>query len=114
MSEAAQAGPTVDETLAALADPVRRHVVELLAQQPMRPGELAQETGTTASSLSKHLRVLRRCGLVGESHPEFDARVRIYTLQSAPMKDLRTWLDTAERGWTEQLTAFAEFVERAE
>lgn len=106
--------PAIDETLAALADPVRRHVVELLAQRPMRAGELAQETGATPSSLSKHLRVLRQRGLVGESHPEFDARVRIYALRSARMTALRAWLDTAEQGWTEQLTAFSEFVERAE
>lgn len=114
MSAAAQVEPTVDQTLAALADPVRRRVVELLAHRPMRPGELAQELGTTPSSLSKHLRVLRQRGLVGESHAEFDARVRIYTLRSAPMAELRAWLDTAERGWAEQLVAFAEFVERAE
>jgi DNA-binding transcriptional ArsR family regulator len=115
MSKAAQARqPTVDETLSALADPVRRRVVELLAERPMRPGELAHETGITASSLSKHLRVLRTRGLVSESHPEFDARVRIYTLRSAPMKELRSWLEAAEQAWTEQLIAFAEFVERAE
>lgn len=110
----AEAEATVDETLAALADPVRRRVVELLAQQSMRPGDLARELGTTASSLSKHLRVLRQRGLVGESHPRFDARVRIYTLRSAPMAELRVWLDTAERAWVEQLAAFAEFVEDAE
>ena len=109
---AADIQPAIDDTLAALADPVRRRVVELLAQRPMRPGELVRELGTSASSLSKHLRVLRRRGLVGESHPEFDARVRIYTLRSAPMVELRSWLDTAERGWTEQLAAFAKFVER--
>lgn len=114
MSAAAEVEATVDETLAALADPVRRRAVELLAQRPMRPGELARELGTTASSLSKHLRVLRQRGLVGESHPEFDARVRIYALRSAPMAELRAWLDTAERGWAEQLAAFAEFAERAE
>jgi DNA-binding transcriptional ArsR family regulator len=107
-----EARVTVDQTLAALADPVRRRVVELLAHRPMRPGELAQELGTSASSLSKHLKVLRQHGLVGESHPDFDARVRIYTLRSAPMAELRAWLDTAERAWAEQLTAFAEFVER--
>lgn len=114
MSAPAPDNATLDETLAALADPVRRRIVELLALRPMRPGELAQELGTTASSLSKHLRVLRQRGLVGDTHPEFDARVRIYALRSAPMAQLRAWLDTTERGWAEQLAAFAEFVERAE
>lgn len=62
--------------------------------------------------MSKHLRVLRQGGLVNESHPDFDTRVRIYALRSAPMAELRTWLDKAERGWVEQLAAFAAHLER--
>ena len=103
---------SLDDTLAALADPVRRRAVELLADRPRRAGELASELGTTPSTMSKHLRVLRRHGLVTDRHPDFDARVRIYALRSAPMTELRSWLDTAERGWVEQLTAFAEHLER--
>ncbi len=102
----------LDDTLAALADPIRRRAVELLAQRPRRAGELARDLGTTPSALSKHLRVLRQRGLVRETHPDFDARVRIYMLRSAPMTELRSWLDIAERGWAEQLTAFASHLER--
>jgi DNA-binding transcriptional ArsR family regulator len=102
----------LDDTLAALADPVRRRAVELLAERPRRAGELAQELSTTAPTMSKHLRVLRQRGLVTETHPEFDARVRIYALRSAPMTELKTWLDRAERGWAQQLTAFAEHLGR--
>lgn len=109
MSEPAAA--SLDDTLAALADPVRRRAVELLAERPHRAGELARELRTTPSTMSKHLRVLRQRGLVTETHPEFDARVRIYTLQSAPMTELRDWLATAERGWAEQLAAFAAHLE---
>lgn len=101
-------GDQLDATLAALADPVRRRAVELLAQRPRRSGELADELGVAPPAMSKHLRVLRRHGLVAETSPDFDARVRIYTLRSAPMADLRAWLVTAERGWTEQLAAFAQ------
>jgi len=106
------AGAPLDDTLAALADPVRRRAVELLAERPHRAGELAGELGTSPSVMSKHLRVLRRRGLVTETHPEFDARVRIYTLRSAPMTELRGWLDTAEQGWAAQLSAFAAHLER--
>jgi DNA-binding transcriptional ArsR family regulator len=101
----------LDDTLAALADPARRRAVELLAERPRRAGELAREVGTTASAMSKHLRVLRQHGLVTEAHPDFDARVRIYTLRSAPMTELRSWLGLAEQGWTEQLTALASHLE---
>jgi DNA-binding transcriptional ArsR family regulator len=107
MSEPAQ----LDDTLAALADPVRRRAVELLAERPRRAGELARELGTAPSTMSKHLRVLRQSGLVTESSPEFDTRVRIYALASAPMAALRRWLADAERGWADQLGSFAALVE---
>jgi DNA-binding transcriptional ArsR family regulator len=102
----------VDDLLAALADPLRRGAVELLARRPHRAGELAAELGTTPSTMSKHLRVLRECDVVAETHPEFDARVRVYALRSAAMAPLRAWLDTTERGWSEQLTAFAQHLGR--
>jgi DNA-binding transcriptional ArsR family regulator len=111
VSEPAAAGG-LDGTLSALADPVRRRAVELLAAGPRRAGELAAALDTTPSTMSKHLRVLRQCGLVAETHPEFDARVRIYTLRSAPMTELRRWIDTAEQAWAGQLTAFAAHLER--
>ena len=102
------AASPVDATLAALADPVRRRTVELLAERPHRAGELAEALAISPSAMSKHLRLLREHDLVTEEHPPFDARVRIYALRSAPMADLRAWLDLAERGWAEQLTAFAD------
>lgn len=98
----------IDSTLAALADPVRRRAVELLAERPRRAGELASELSVSPSTMSKHLRLLREHDLVTEEHPPFDARVRIYALRSAPMADLRAWLEVAERGWTEQLASFAQ------
>jgi DNA-binding transcriptional ArsR family regulator len=105
---AVSAAARIDTTLAALADPVRRRAVELLAERPRRAGELASELDVSPSTMSKHLRLLREHDLVTEEHPPFDARVRIYALRSAPMADLRAWLDLAERGWAEQLASFAD------
>jgi len=102
----------IDDAFAALADPARRRAVELLSQKPQRAGELARALRLTPSATSKHLRTLRDRGLVTETHPAHDTRVRIYSLRSAPMADLRAWLDAAERGWAEQLTAFADHVQR--
>jgi DNA-binding transcriptional ArsR family regulator len=102
----------IDDAFAALADPARRRAVELLAQKPQRAGELARALRLTPSATSKHLRILRSRGLVTETHPAHDTRVRIYSLRSAPMADLRAWLDAAERGWAEQLTAFADHLQR--
>lgn len=102
----------LDETLAALAEPHRRRVVDLLCERPYRAGELAGALQVTASVMSRHLRVLRTAGLVEERHPDFDARVRIYSIRPQPMADLKAWLASAEQGWIEELSAFKEHVER--
>jgi len=102
----------IDDAFAALADPARRRAVELLARHPHSAGDLAHAVRVSPSAMSKHLRILRDRGLVTEAHPAHDTRVRIYSLRSAPMADLRAWLDIAERGWSEQLGAFAEHLER--
>ena len=107
----AERAPGLDRTLAALGDPERRRVVDLLRLGPRRAGELATEMGLRAPAMSRHLRVLRESGLVTESHPEFDARVRIYTLQPEPMAELKRWLEETEQLWSEQLVAFKQRVE---
>ena len=101
----------LDRTLAALADPNRRRAMELLRQGPRRAGELAAELGLTAPAMSRQLRVLRESELVQESHPAFDARVRIYSLRPQPMAELRAWLEVTEQGWADQLAAFKAHVE---
>ncbi|MDA8060946.1 MAG: metalloregulator ArsR/SmtB family transcription factor [Actinomycetota bacterium] len=100
----------LDALLFALADPTRRRAVELLASGPRRAGELAGELGVRAPSMSKHLRVLRASGLVTESVPSFDTRVRIYQLRREPIAGLRAWLADTEAAWTDELEAFAAHV----
>jgi DNA-binding transcriptional ArsR family regulator len=102
----------LDQTLAALADPYRRRAVDLLAERPRAAGELARELEISAPAMSRHLRTLRASGLVEESHPEFDARVRIYALRPEPMVHLLRWLEESERLWTAQLLAFKAHIEK--
>jgi DNA-binding transcriptional ArsR family regulator len=102
----------LDRTLAALADPHRRGVVDLLRKGPRPASEIASAMGLSPPAMSRHLRVLRQGGLVEESHPEFDARLRIYRLKPAPMRELRSWLEETEEMWSEQLSVFKAHVER--
>jgi DNA-binding transcriptional ArsR family regulator len=106
-----QPSDALDRTLAALADPDRRRAIDLLREGPRRAGELAQAIGLPAPAMSRHLRVLRQSGLVAEIHPEFDARVRIYSLRPGPMAELRDWLAETEALWAEQLSSFKKHVE---
>ena len=104
--------PALDQTLAALADPYRRRTVDILAKGPRTAGDLARALELSPPAMSRHLRTLRASGLVEESHPAFDARVRIYALRPQPMVHLLRWLEESERLWTAQLAAFKAHVER--
>ena len=59
--------PNLDETLLALADPTRRRVVDLLRKKPQRPGDLAAALDVSPPRLSRHLRILRKSGLIEDS-----------------------------------------------
>ena len=102
----------LDRTLAALADPHRRHAVELLRERPYRAGELAAVIGLPPPAMSRHLRALKECGLIEDEHPAFDARVRVYTLRPEPMAHLKQWLEETERMWSRQLAAFKAHLEQ--
>lgn len=99
-------GRTLDRTLAALADPHRRHVVDLLRERPRRAGELADAAGVPFPTMSRHLKTLRESGLVEEDRDALDSRVRIYSLRGEPMAELKTWLEETEALWAKQLAAF--------
>ena len=106
-----EAEATLDRTLTALADPHRRHAIDLLRERPRRAGELAKIIGLSPPAMSHHLRALRASGLIEDTHPEFDARVRIYSLRPEPMAHLKEWIEETERLWTQQLAAFKAYAE---
>jgi DNA-binding transcriptional ArsR family regulator len=102
----------LNRAFAALADPTRRAAVELLRRGPRRAGELAEQLGSTPAGLSRHLRVLRESGLVGEAALEGDGRVRLLYLERGPFQALRTWVEDVEEFWTGQLASFKAHAER--
>jgi DNA-binding transcriptional ArsR family regulator len=108
----AAAGEEIDAILAALADPHRRKVVDVLRQGPRPAGEIARAVGLAPPAMSRHLRTLRRSGLIEESHPDFDARLRVYALRVDKMAELKRWLEETERMWAEQLAAFKAHLEK--
>jgi DNA-binding transcriptional ArsR family regulator len=102
----------LDRTLAALADPTRRQVVDLLRDGPRRASELADASRTTRPAMSRHLRVLRANGLVEVETLEDDARGRVYRLRAERFVALQAWLDQVQAFWSEQLGSFKEHAER--
>jgi DNA-binding transcriptional ArsR family regulator len=105
--------PDLDRTLAALADPSRRAIVQLLLGQPRRPSEVADELAMSRPAMSRHLRVLRNAGLIQQATLDSDARVRLLQLRKPPFTQLRAWLEDVESFWGEQLEAFKAHAERS-
>jgi DNA-binding transcriptional ArsR family regulator len=103
----------LDRTLAALADPARRRVVDLLRVRPRPAGELAITLRMSPPAMSRHLRVLRIRGLVEEERaPRQDARLRVYRLRRKPFVQLRNWAAEVEAFWSGQLEDFKEYAGR--
>ena len=94
------------ETFAALADPTRLAVIALLRTSPCRSSALAEALDTSRPTMSRHLAVLRRAGLVVEEIQREDARVRLYRLCPEPIADVRHWVEELEADGSHQLHAF--------
>jgi len=105
--------PAIDRILAALSDPTRRAVIDLLRKKPCRAGELADALAVSAPALSRHLRILRRSGLIADDEVEEDARVRLYRLKPEAFLPLRDWLGEVESFWGGQLQSFKALAEGA-
>jgi len=96
-----------------LGDPVRRRILELLAEGEHASGEvvavISAEFGISQAAVSQHLKVLRESGFA-------DVRVegprRIYTLDPTPLREVDSWLDPFRLFWTQKLEALATEVAR--
>ncbi len=100
----------IDRTLQALAEPTRRAVVGLLRGGPQRAGDIAATLSMSRQAMSRHLRVLRQAGVIGEvggAHPADDARARTYQLEAQPLAELQGWLGDVQAFWQAQMAAFA-------
>ena len=96
-----------------LGDPVRRRLLELLAEGERTSGEMVAvvqaEFGITQSAVSQHLKVLRESGF---ATVRIDGPRRIYAVDAAPMQDVDVWLGRFRSFWTPRFEALATEVAR--
>lgn len=113
MRQRAVPATNLDRTLAALADPTRRRLLDHVGRRPRRPSDLARGLPMTRPAVSKHLRVLRHAGLV-EAVPQ--GREMLYRLSPQPtaLNELRAYVDRVSRAWDLALERFKAFAEQEE
>jgi len=96
-----------------LGDPVRRRLLELLADQERTSGDMTAivqaEFGLTQPAVSQHLKVLRDSGFASV---RVDGARRIYAVQAEPMQQVDVWLDRFRMFWAPKLEALATEVAR--
>lgn len=90
------------QSLAAIADPTRRRIVELLAVRERTAGELVDEFDMSAPAISQHLKVLREAGLVTV---RAEGQSRVQVLNPEGLDDLEAWLEKTRSVWSRRLDA---------
>jgi DNA-binding transcriptional ArsR family regulator len=102
---------SADLAFHALADPSRRAMLDLLRQGSLAAGAIARSFPISRPGVSKHLRLLRRAGLVEERRR---GRHRFYHLNPRPLQGVDRWLDQYRVFWTGKLERLKAFLEAGE
>jgi DNA-binding transcriptional ArsR family regulator len=96
-------------TFAALADPTRRAILARLAQGEATVNELAEPFALSLPTVSKHLKVLQRAGLVSQSRK---AQWRPCQLETAPLQEVADWMEDYREFWDESFDRLDEYLHR--
>ena len=102
-------GTPLDGIFAALSDPIRRGIIERLAQGPCSVTQLGAPYDVSAPAISKHLGVLERCGLIVRWKV---GRVHYCRLIAGPLADAEAWIERHRAFWNRQLDALGDYLER--
>ena len=90
------------QSMAVLADPVRRELIDLLARREWAAGEIAGHFPVSRPAVSRHLRVLREAGLVTV---RTEGKRRLYRLDPQPLQELDAWLGRYRDLWAQRWDA---------
>ncbi|MBI1853242.1 MAG: winged helix-turn-helix transcriptional regulator [Planctomycetes bacterium] len=98
-----------DDVFLAIADPTRRRILELLAEEERPVNALAEPFHMSLPAVSQHLRKLRHAGLVSQ---RCEGRQRVYCLNPARLKEVADWVATYERFWSGKLDALGRYLDK--
>jgi DNA-binding transcriptional ArsR family regulator len=99
----------LDEVFNALCDPTRRAILARLADADARVTEIAGDFPISLNSVSKHIRMLERAGLV---HRSVVGRDHVLSLNAGPLAEAQAWIEKYRRFWQDRLAALESYVTR--
>ncbi len=95
-------------TYAALAEPHRRQILDLLRGGEHSVGDLVEQIELSQPGVSKHLKVLREAGLVASRR---SGKQRLYALEPRPLAEVHGWLEQYREFWSDRLDALERHLE---
>jgi DNA-binding transcriptional ArsR family regulator len=99
----------LDEVFNALCDPTRRAILARLVDSDARVTEIAGEFPLSLNSISKHIRMLERAGLLRRS---IVGRDHVLSLNAGPMAEAQAWIEQYRRFWEDRLAALDAYITR--
>lgn len=91
----------------AIADPVRREIIEILATDSLSVGEVADHFDISRQAVSKQLKVLHECGIVSIQQ---QGRERYYSVEAESLIPAHMWIDQMQKQWENRIDSFERYV----
>ena len=85
----------------AIADPIRRDILELIAKSPMTPNAIADSFDVSRQAVSKHIKILTECGLLAL---KIQGREYYYSIQPKKLSQVSKWLEPFRNMWEGRFT----------
>lgn len=91
----------------AIADPVRREILEIIAKEPLSVKEVAAHFAISRQAVSKQLKILDECGLVSIRK---QGRERYFTVEPDSLIPAFMWMDQLQKQWEDRIDSFEQYV----
>lgn len=95
----------------AIADPTRRAIIDLIAQQPVNVSTIAEQFDVSRQAISLHLKILSECDLLNVRP---SGRERLYEAKLEKLSEVYQWVEQYHKLWTSRLSALKSLVEKEE
>ncbi len=99
----------IENTLKALSEPNRLHIIELLFLGDKSVGDIVVTMKISQPLVSKHLNALKKAGLV---EVEIDRQKRIYRLKKEPFIEMESWINSYKKQWESRLDRLDDYLKK--
>jgi DNA-binding transcriptional ArsR family regulator len=96
------------DVFAAIGDPTRRKVLDMLSVQDLAAGEIASNFRISRPAISQHLHILRRAKLVAVQKR---GREHIYRLNPEPLHTVYDWIEHYEKFWNSKMVTLGKYLD---